>query len=35
MIDTVTGAPPQPLRVLAQDGRALVPEDMSLRVAIR
>ena len=35
MIDTVTGAPPQPLRVLAQDGRALVPEDMCLRVAIR
>jgi DNA-binding HxlR family transcriptional regulator len=35
MIDTLTGAPPQPLRVLAQDGRALVPEDMCLRVAIR
>ena len=35
MIDTVTGTPPQPLRVLAQDGRALVPEDMSLRIAIR
>ena len=35
MIDTVTGAPLQPLRVLAQDGRALGPEDVSIRVASR
>jgi DNA-binding HxlR family transcriptional regulator len=35
MIETKSGAPPQPLRVLAQDGRALSPEDVSIRVAAR
>lgn len=35
MIEAETGAPLQPLRVPAQDGRALVPEDVSARVSVR
>lgn len=35
LIETETGASPQPLRVVAQDGRALAPEDMSLRITVK